>query len=48
MVPREACAMGYNCQDEDKTVEKSSAYQEMLKRQDKTFKELDKAGLSKE
>ena len=40
--------MGYNCQDEDKTVEKSSAYQEMLKRQDKTFKELDKAGLSKE
>ena len=32
----------------DEAVDKSSAYQETLKRQDKAFDTLDKAGLSKE
>lgn len=32
----------------DKAVNKSSAYQETLKRQDKALEKLDKAGLSKE
>ena len=32
----------------DETVVKSSTYQETLKRQDKAFEELDKAGLSRE
>lgn len=32
----------------DEAVDKSSAYQETLKRQDKAFEVLDKAGLSKE
>lgn len=32
----------------DEAVDKSSAYQETLKRQDKAFEALDKAGLSKE
>ena len=32
----------------DEAVDKSSAYQETLKRQDKAFDALDKAGLSKE
>ena len=32
----------------DETVVKSSTYQETLKRQDKAFEELDRAGLSRE